>query len=75
MKTIILFVVLLPLAVCAQSPLSLAAEAYQSGNYEKARSILKKEGHKGNLQAQLDLAKLYKNGDGVAQSYKNALYW
>ncbi len=71
----IIVATLLSTFLSAQSALELAKSYYQKGNYKRAKALLTKEAHRGNIEAELSLAKIYKKGIGTAPSNEKALYW
>lgn len=59
--------------VVAQKDLGLFE--IQSGNYAEALSWLKKSAEKGNADAQLNLAVMYRDGEGCSVDYSQAMFW
>ena len=55
--------------------MDLAHQAYNQGDYQKAREIWQPLAEKGNPEAQSWLGSLYANGDGVDVDDANALAW
>ena len=49
--------------------------AYEKGDYGTALQIFTPLAEKGDLLAQLNLAKMYREGKGVSKDYKAALKW
>lgn len=74
------------LAVFAAVPLTAGAEAhhpelsaadlaYSSGNYEAAAALYRRDAELGVVAAQVTLALLYTDGQGVAQDLAQAAHW
>lgn len=55
--------------------LSEGDEAYSEENYEKAVALYRKDAELGVYAAQVNLAFMYLDGIGVAQSYEEAAKW
>ena len=49
--------------------------AFEKGDYGVALQIFKSLAEKGDLVAQLNLAKMYREGKGVSKDYKAAVKW
>ena len=49
--------------------------AAQKGDFATALRLWKPLAEQGNVDAQYNLGKMYRNGDGVAQDYKTAVKW
>ena len=49
--------------------------AFEKGDYGVALQIFKSLAEKGDLVAQLNLAKMYREGKGVSKDYKTAVKW
>ena len=49
--------------------------AYEKGDYGAALKIFTPLAEKGDLVAQLNLAKMYREGKGVSKDYKAAVRW
>lgn len=67
-----------PLAAAAEADhpaLSAADLAYSSGNYEEAVVLYRRDAEMGVVAAQVTLALLYLDGQGVAQDYGQAAHW
>ena len=47
----------------------------QEGNYPEAMSWFKKAAEKNNADAQLNLAIMYRNGEGCSIDYSQAMFW
>lgn len=45
------------------------------GQYIEMQKLLKKAGHQGDIDAQLDLALMYEEGKYIPQNYAKAVYW
>ena len=58
-----------------EQTMDVARQAYNQGNYQKAREIWQVKADKGNPEAQSWLGSLYANGDGVEVNDANALAW
>jgi uncharacterized protein len=71
----ILFTTLVAAWVAAADPLGDALRAYDSGNYEKAATLLRPLADAGDSVAQLKLGLLYYYGFGVGEDEGNALAW
>ena len=52
-----------------------AATYYEQGDYKNAFQYFLSAAKAGNANAQNDVGNMYKNGEGVAQSYINAYQW
>ncbi|AHG74500.1 hypothetical protein X781_23570 [Mannheimia sp. USDA-ARS-USMARC-1261] len=52
-----------------------AAQFYEQQNYSAAFPLFKQLAELGDAKAQFNLALMYANGQGVAQSDKQAAYW
>ena len=73
-----LFIVLLSLVLFTtglQADMRVAHRAFESGNYKLAFKLLKPLAEEGNVEAQGNLAWLYKNGAGVDQDTGIAASW
>ena len=57
------------------SELQRATAAYKKGDYETALQIFIPLAQKGNIVAQFNLAKMYREGTGVPNDYKTAVKW
>ena len=57
------------------SDLERGLEAYESGDYETALTILKPLAEQGNAEAQYNLVILYYEGIGVTQDAEKAIKW
>ncbi|BBL72038.1 tetratricopeptide repeat protein [Methylogaea oryzae] len=55
--------------------LSAADEAYSAERYEEAARLYRRDAEFGLVAAQVNLAFLYMDGQGVAQDYKQAALW
>lgn len=55
--------------------LSAADEAYSAERYEEAAALYRRDAEMGVVAAQVNLAFLYMDGQGVAQDYKQAATW
>lgn len=55
--------------------LSAADEAYSAERYEEAAALYRRDAEFGIVAAQVNLAFLYMDGQGVAQDYKQAALW
>ena len=66
-------------AYCQQLPgaafYDQAGARFKQGDHKGAAALVTKAAQAGNPLAQLRLGMLYETGDGVARSYKSALYW
>jgi hypothetical protein len=64
---------------CQQLPASAiynqAGQRFQAGDHAGGAAILDKAAKAGNAMAQLRLAMLYGQGDGVPRNIKTAIYW
>ena len=49
--------------------------AYEKGDYGTALQIFTRLGQKGDLDAQFNLAKMYREGKGVSKDYRAAVKW
>jgi TPR repeat protein len=59
-----------------QSPLSLQADsALRIGNFGHAAELLEQRARAGDLEAQYQLASLYRSGRGVIQDDAAAFFW
>ena len=56
-------------------PLEDGRGAYQQGDYAIAYRLLRPLADQGDATAQTNLGVMYSNGEGVPQSYPNALKW
>jgi TPR repeat protein len=65
--------VLLP--AIAQADLVSAHRAFESGNYKSAFTQLQPLAAQGNIEAQSNLAWLYRNGAGTQRDDAKALHW
>ena len=52
-----------------------ATIAYEKGDYSTALSIFTSLAEKGDMSAQFNLAKMYREGKGVSKDYKTAVKW
>ena len=52
-----------------------ATIAYEKGDYSAALCIFKSLAEKGDMVAQFNLAKMYREGKGVSKDYKTAVEW
>ena len=52
-----------------------ATIAYEKGDYSTALSIFTSLAEKGDMSAQFNLAKMYREGKGVSKDYKTAIKW
>lgn len=52
-----------------------AATYYKQGDFKNAFQYFLSAAQAGNANAQNDVGNMYKNGEGVAQSYTNAFQW
>lgn len=67
-----------PLAAQAEADhpsLSAADEAYSAERYEEAAALYRRDAEFGNVAAQVNLAFLYMDGQGVPQDYGKAAHW
>ncbi len=55
--------------------LSEGDEAYSAENYPKAAALYRKDAELGVIAAQLNLAIMYMDGQGVQQDYQQAAKW
>src|ERR1700731_3061992 len=55
--------------------LECAEEAYAQGEKSEAAAIFRTLGGSGSAQAQLRLAQMYERGEGVLQSFVEAVRW
>ena len=74
MKNLIV-VVLLCTTSLAYAGFDEGFDAYKKGNYAVALKEFKKVAEKGNASAQFGIGRMYDNGEGVPQSYKQAVVW
>ncbi len=66
----------LGLAYAADHPeLSEGDEAYSAENYPKAAALYRKDAELGVINAQVNLAIMYLDGQGVPQEYQQAAKW
>ena len=56
-------------------PFQKANIAYEKGDYSAAFRIFTSLAQKGDMVAQLNLAKMYRKGKGVSKDYKTAVKW
>ena len=52
-----------------------ATIAYEKGDYSTALRIFTSLAEKGDMSAQFNLAKMYREGKGVSKDYKTAIKW
>jgi len=72
----IVFALGLGLAHAAGHPeLDAADQAYSAENYEKAAALYRKDAELGVITAQVNLAIMYLDGQGVPQDYQQAAKW
>lgn len=67
-----------PLAAAAEADhpaLSAADLAYSSGKFEEAAALYRRDAELGVVPAQVTLALLYLEGEGVPQDYAQAAHW
>ena len=57
------------------SELQRASAAYKKGDYDTALQTFKPLAEKGDMIAQFNLAKMYREGKGVPKDYKTAVKW
>jgi hypothetical protein len=62
-------------AVADHPELTEADEAYSAENYEKAAALYRKDAELGVIVAQVNLAFLYLDGQGVPQNFGEAAKW
>jgi TPR repeat protein len=55
--------------------LTAADQAYSAGQYETAAALYRRDAELGVVSAQLNLAFLFMDGEGVAQDYGQAASW
>jgi TPR repeat protein len=55
--------------------LSAADEAYSAENFDKAVALYRKDAELGVIDAQVNLALMYQEGQGVAQDFAQAAKW
>jgi hypothetical protein len=78
MRLLNLLVVLLGVAAAGPAlggPLDEAATAYGRGDYATAFRLWRPLAEQGSAQAQVNLGRLYENGEGVAQDPAAAMAW
>lgn len=68
-------IIILTIVIYADSDLKKIKSAYIHKDYKKVIKLLKNRANRGDLNAQLDLAKIYLNGDGVKKSPQKAIFW
>jgi len=56
-------------------PFQKATIAFEKGDYSTALSIFTSLAEKGDMSAQFNLAKMYREGKGVSKDYKTAVKW
>ena len=59
----------------SESPVEKGTIAYEKGNYSKALNLFTSSAEKGNMVAQFNLAKMYREGKGSSKNYKTAVKW
>ena len=69
----LIFLLILPTVVLAD--LRSAHKAFESGDYKSAFVQLLPLAEAGNVEAQSNLAWLYRNGAGTSQDDKSAAHW
>ena len=74
LRSTLAFIFLL-LPAIAQADLISAHRAFESGNYKSAFTQLQPLASDGNVEAQSNLAWLYRNGAGTQRDDGKALYW
>ena len=57
------------------SPFQKATIAHEKGDYSTALNIFTSLAEKGDMFAQFNLAKMYREGKGVSKDYKTAVKW
>ncbi len=57
------------------SPEDEARTAFDAGRFADAAALYRELATSGNAQAQFQLAKLYERGQGVPQSFVDAVHW
>ena len=62
-------------AVAAGAPFKKATIAYEKGDYSAAFRIFTSLAEKGDMVAQFNLAKMYREGKGVSKNHKTAVNW
>lgn len=62
-------------AVDAREVLEAACEFFESGERKKSIKLFLKAASIGSLEAQVNLANLYDEGDGLNESFETARYW
>ena len=50
-------------------------DAYNKGDYKSAVNEWRSSANQGDVDAQYNLAWMYKNGEGVLKDYKQAVKW
>ena len=63
------------LAAADHPELSEGDEAYSAEHYEKAAALYRKDAELGVIAAQMNLAIMYMDGQGVPQDFKEAAKW
>jgi len=63
------------LAAAGESDAGKCQSLYTAGNYEQALAPCTKAAGQGEGEAQFNLGRMYHNGEGVAQDYKQAHKW
>ena len=69
------FFIFLLLPVITQADLASAHRAFESGNYKSAFKQLQPLAVEGNVEAQSNLAWLYRNGAGTEKDNGKAVHW
>ena len=67
--------ILVTIGGAAAGPLEDAREAYGQGDYATAYRLFRPLADQGNATAQTNLGVMYGNGQGLPQSYAEALKW
>ncbi len=75
MRLVLLFLSLSLVCTGAVADMRTAHRAFESGNYELAFKLLQPLAEEGNIEAQGNIAWLYKNGAGVKQDSSLAAEW
>jgi len=75
MRALVVAIALLAGLPVAADPVADAAAAYKAGELERAAALLRVAAGNGDPRAQYNLALLYDNGKGVAESKAEAAKW
>ncbi|HSR62163.1 MAG TPA: tetratricopeptide repeat protein, partial [Gammaproteobacteria bacterium] len=74
-RPVFLFLLLLYCPVSLAASMDIATRALERGDYATAAAAFRELAKQGNVKAQSHLGYMYYAGEGVPQSYENAVFW